>query len=228
VIPRPLVLLVEDELVMRRVLQVALRSQGYAVAEAETGAQAIARVEAEPPDVVLLDLGLPDMDGVAVAGSIRLDHELPIIVLSARSDEQQQIRALDAGANDYVTKPFREGELMARVRAALRRESRRAERRDLVIGDLRVEPLARRVFLGDEEVALTPTEFKLLYLLAQERGRVVTHRQLLQDVWGPAHADEVQYLRVYMKQLRHKLEEDPARPKRLVTALGVGYRLIPR
>ncbi|HVW27830.1 MAG TPA: response regulator transcription factor [Polyangiaceae bacterium] len=224
---RPLVLVVEDDAVMRRVLTVALRSNGYDVKTAATGQAALHEVESHTPDVVLLDLGLPDIDGFAVTAGIRRAHELPIIVLSARDEEQQQIRALDDGANDYVTKPFREGELMARIRAALRRPVAVSERRDIRCGDLHLDVTQRRLFVRDVSVALTTTEFKLLHLLAQEPDRVVTHQRLLKAVWGTGYTHELQYLRVYMRQLRQKIEEDPSRPRRLLTALGVGYRLVP-
>jgi len=225
---RPLILVVEDEELMRRVLHVALRSQGYDVAEAATGNQALLKVRARTPDAIILDLGLPDMDGAQVASCVREEHETPIIVLSARGEEQHQIRALDAGANDYVTKPFREGELMARIRAALRNANHIPNRSELRVGDLRIDVLQRRVFLRNAEVVLTPTEFKLLHLLASEAGRVLSHSQLLREVWGPSHVEELQYLRVYMKQLRQKIEEDPSQPQRLLTTPGVGYRLARR
>lgn len=225
---RPLILIVEDEAVMRRVLLLALDAHGYSVVEAVTGEQALTRVHDQPPDAVILDLGLPDMDGVAVARAVRDAHDLPIIVLSARNEEQEQIRALDAGVNDYVTKPFREGELMARVRAALRHGARLSARQEMVVGDIRIDAVERRVFLRDTEVELTPTEFKLLHLLAREAGRVVTHDKLLREVWGPAHVEDLQYLRVFMKQLRKKLEAESARPKRITTAPGIGYRLVAR
>jgi two-component system KDP operon response regulator KdpE len=151
---------------------------------------------------------------------------VPIIVLSGRVEEQHQIRALDGGANDYVTKPFREGELMARLRAALRRPTALAERREIHVGDVYIEAMQRRVFVGDAEVTLTPTEYKLLYALACESDRVVTHQQLLRAVWGPSKAEDVHYLRVYMKHLRQKMETDPSRPQRILTALGVGYQLV--
>jgi two-component system KDP operon response regulator KdpE len=219
------VLLVEDDRDMRRVLQVALRGRGYEVVAAANGTQALNSVQEAPPHLMILDLGLPDIDGVDVAANVRKKHELPIIVLSARGEEEQQIKALDAGANDFVTKPFREGELMARVRAALRHAPRAQEQRELEVGDIRMDTVSRQVFVKDEEVALTPIEFKLLQLLLCEGGRVLRHRDLLCQVWGPQCAEEVQYLRVFMRQLRAKIEDDAARPRRLVTVLGVGYRL---
>ncbi len=222
---RPLILVVEDESVMRKVLRLALNGQGYDVVEAGTGSQALLKIMSRVPDAVILDLGLPDMDGVQVAREIREKYPIPIIVLSAREEEQQQIRALDAGANDYVTKPFREGELMARIRVALRSPVSNASPHELVIGELRLQVLQRRTFVRGVEVALTPTEFKLLHLLAREAGRVLSHSQLLREVWGPAQTEEVQYIRVYMKQLRQKIEDDPSQPRRLLTTPGVGYRL---
>ena len=222
---RPVILVVEDERDMRKVLLVALSSHGYEVVVAESGKQALLKVRDIPPNVLILDLGLPDMDGVQIVSAVRREHELPIIILSARNEEQQQIRALDAGANDYVTTPFREGELMARVRAAVRYGPRVREFRELTVGDIRIDAVRRRVFVKGVEVELTPIEFKLLHLLACEAGQVLTHHKLLREVWGPRRVEEVQYLRVYMKQLREKIEDNPSQPKRIVTALGVGYRL---
>lgn len=221
-----LILVVEDEAVMRRVLTLMLHSRGYLVAQAETGQQAVDRLRAGRPDAMIVDLGLPDMDGIDVVTIAHRDHRVPIIVLSARAEEQQQIGALDAGADDYVTKPFREGELMARLRAVLRRAPL-AVRDELSVGDLKLDVYARAVTCADEPVSLTPLEFRLLQVLAEARGRVVTHERLLTEVWGPEHANEVQYLRVYMKQLRRKIEDEPPNPKRLLTILGVGYRLVP-
>jgi len=220
------VLVVEDDAVMRRVLLVTLRGYGYDASAAVSARDALEHVETRAPDAMILDLGLPDMDGVQVATAVRRRHDLPIIVLSARGDEQQQIEALDAGANDYVTKPFREGELMARVRAALRRPVSLPERKMIEVGTIRIDALERRVFLRDAEIALTPIEFKLLYVLARESPSIVTHEHLLETGWSPHRSEDVQSLRVYIKQLRRKLETDPARPQCLVTALGVGYRLL--
>jgi two-component system KDP operon response regulator KdpE len=222
---RSVVLLVEDDHEMRGVLKTALQDRGYEVVAAASGTQALNTFREAPPHLMILDLGLPDIDGVDVAARVRKRYELPIIVLSARGDEEQQIKALDAGANDFVTKPFREGELMARVRAALRNGPKARELGELVVGDVRMDTMARRVFVGEKEVTLTPTELKLLHLLLCEGGRVVTHRELLCQVWGAHAAEEVQYLRVFMRQLRAKIEEDASRPRRLVTVLGIGYRL---
>jgi two-component system, OmpR family, KDP operon response regulator KdpE len=223
---RPVVLLVEDDRDMRNVLLVALQGRGYEVVATATGSQALSRLRQAPADVMILDLGLPDIDGVDVALNVRQHHDLPIIVLSARREEEQQVKAFDAGANDYVTKPFREAELMARVRAALRYGQCAREFSELKVGDIRMDTVDRRVFLNDVEVLLSPIEFKLLRILLGESGGVVTHGRLLREVWGPGSRNELQYLRVYMRQLRVKMEEDAARPKRILTALGVGYRVV--
>jgi len=223
---RHVVLVVEDDSVMQGVLTLALRNQGYQVVPAGTGREALNEVSLRPPDVMILDLGLPDLDGFQVASAVRSRHELPIIVLSARDGEEDQIRALDSGANDYVTKPFREGELMARVRAALRKPIPFSERRELRVGELRIDCLLRTVRVRDVPVTLTPTEFDLLYFLAKNADQVVTHHQLLREVWGAHKGEDVHYLRVYMRQLRQKIEDDPSDPKRIVTALGLGYRLV--
>ncbi len=223
---RSTLLVVEDDAEMRGVVSFALRSYGYDVQEAATGAEALSQIQTRAPDAVILDLGLPDIDGFVVTACIRQEHDFPIIVLSARSEEQHQVRALDSGANDYVTKPFREGELMARIRAALRRPVPALERREIVLGDLRIESSQRRVFVRGNEVALTRTEFELLDVLARNADRVVTHKQLLRAVWGAEHLEEVHYLRVYIKLLRGKIEKNPSHPTRILTTLGVGYRLV--
>jgi two-component system KDP operon response regulator KdpE len=222
---RASVLVVEDDAVMLGVLSVALKSHGYDVRAAASGGEALTEIRRKLPDAMILDLGLPDMDGFEVAARVRDRSELPIIVLSARGEEYSQIRALDEGANDYVTKPFREGELMARVRVALRRPVDRTARTQLVVGDVRIDELQQRVFVQEVEVEVTPTEFKLLQLLARHPDQVVTHQQLLREIWGAARVSEMQYLRVYVKQLRQKIEKDPSHPQRIRTALGVGYRL---
>jgi two-component system KDP operon response regulator KdpE len=224
----PAVLVIEDELPMRRVLRSALGGQGYRVWEAGSVEEGLSAFASRSPQAVLLDLGLPDGEGFEVVERIRETSEVPIVVISARGEERDQVRALDGGANDYVTKPFREAELFARLRAALRsaaRASRHAE--TLTIGPLRIQCFERRVFMDEVEIQLTPTEFSLLQVLAREAGRVITHRQLLRQVWGAAYVDDVQYLRVFMKQLRQKLERDPLHPQLLVTTPGVGYRLRP-
>jgi two-component system KDP operon response regulator KdpE len=226
--PEPVatVLVIEDEHHMRRTLSSMLTHEGYETLEAASGAEGLTMCFARLPQLILLDLGLPDIDGIAVTRQIREGTETPIIIISARGDESDQIEALDSGANDYVTKPFREGELLARVRVAIRwARSPRGESDPFVGGELRVDPAARRVFMGGVEIDLTPTEYKLLLVLVRHAGQVVTHQQLLRDIWGPAYIKEVQYLRVYMKQLRYKLEKEPAQPQYLITAPGVGYRL---
>ena len=223
---KSLLLVVEDDAEMRGVISFTLRNYGYEVREAATGAEALSQIQTRTPDAVVLDLGLPDIDGFVVTACIRQEHQFPIIILSARGEEQHQVRALDSGANDYVTKPFREGELMARIRAALRRPVPVAERRDLNVGDLRIDAAQRRVFVRGTEITLTRTEFDLLDVLARNADRVVTHKQILRAVWGAEHVDEVHYLRVYIKLLRTKIEKNPARPTRILTTLGVGYRLV--
>lgn len=223
----PLVLLVEDELQMRRFLRASLKSRGYRLVESETGSDALAQAATHNPDVVLLDLGLPDMDGLEVTRRLREWTATPIIVLSARGQEEDKIGALDGGADDYLTKPFSVPELLARIRVALRHKARTGaepEEPVFVDGDLRIDLGRRQVCLGDQEIHLTPIEYKLLVTLVRSAGKVITHRQLLKEVWGPAYASQSQYLRVYMGQLRHKLERDPARPKYLITEPGVGYR----
>ena len=224
---RPTLLVVEDNAELRRVLLLALRNQDYQVQEAESGAEALAHIRRQSPDAIVLDLGLPDVSGFELISRIRSEHELPILVLSANADEEQQVRALDAGASDCVTKPFRERELLARIRVLLRRPASTETELDCItLGDLRLEPTKRRLFVANAEVKLTRTEFDLLEALARKANRVVTHGHLLQAVWGANHAHEVHYLRVYVKLLRQKIEENPAQPKRLLTALGLGYRLI--
>jgi two-component system KDP operon response regulator KdpE len=225
--PQPRVLVVEDEAPMRRFLRTTLATHGYDVVEAATAAEALAHATAYAPELVVLDLGLPDADGLDVARRIREWTLTPIIVLSARGQESDKIAALDAGADDYLTKPFGAGELLARIRVALRHAARVNEAPEpvLVLGDLSIDLAMRRVLRGGAEVHLTPIEYKLLALLARHAGKVVTHRQLLRDVWGPGSVEQTHYLRIYMGQLRHKLEAEPARPRYLVTEPGVGYRL---
>jgi len=222
-----LVLLVEDEIQMRRFLKVALESDGYRFVEAGTAGEGLSQAATRNPAVVLLDLGLPDMDGLEFIRRVREWSQVPIIVISAREQESVKVRALDAGADDYLTKPFGVGELLARVRVAIRHaEIQESGREESVFaaGDLRVDFPRRQVFLGTTEVHLTPLEYKLLLVLVRNAGKVVTHRQLLKEVWGPSNVEHTQYLRVYMTQLRHKLESDPARPRYLLNEPGVGYR----
>jgi two-component system, OmpR family, KDP operon response regulator KdpE len=224
----PLVLVVEDEPQVRRFLRPALEAQGYRVVEAITAADAIVQATSHNPDVVLLDLGLPDGDGIEVTRRLREWSTVPIIVVSARGQEADKVKALDAGADDYLTKPFGTGELLARLRVAQRHQARfKDDVRDPVFeaGGLKVDLGRRHVSRDGEEIHLTPLEYKLLATLARYGGRVITHRQLLKEVWGPTSVNETQYLRVYMAQLRHKIERDPARPELLITETGVGYRL---
>jgi two-component system KDP operon response regulator KdpE len=235
--PAPLILLIDDEAPIRRFLGTTLAAHGYRYDEATTAREGIVQVSARPPDVILLDLGLPDMDGLELAQQIRSWSAIPIIVLSARGQEQDKVKALDAGADDYLTKPFGVPELLARIRVALRHAARGEDDGQSMYafaiggGDgFRID-LARRLVwkrtTGEErEVRLTPTEFRLLAKLVKHNGRVLTHGQILREVWGTAHEHDVAYLRVYMGQLRHKLEADPARPAFLLTEPGVGYRLV--
>lgn len=222
------VLLIEDEAEIRRFLRTTLHPYGYRLYEATSGAEGLAQASARNPDMILLDLGLPDMNGTTVIEKIRAWSSMPIIVLSARDQEQVKVDALDLGADDYVTKPFGVEELLARMRAALRHANRTTgDAADTVctFGDLSVDLGRRQVFVSGSEVHLTPIEYKLLTTLVRYAGKVVTHRQLLKEVWGPLHVEEAQYLRVYMRQLRNKVETNPTQPRHLVTELGVGYRL---
>jgi len=221
------VLVIDDEAAIRRFLRAALTSQGYQVTEAATGSDGLAQAATRTPDLILLDLGLPDLDGLAVTQRLRAWTGTPIVVLSARGQEADKIAALDAGADDYVTKPFAIGELSARMRAALRRSAHDGDGESDLFesGDLRIDRGRRTVSLQGKEVRLTPIEWKLLVALAKRPGRVLTHGHLLREVWGPGAGEQHHYLRVYMAQLRHKLEDDPARPRHLTTEPGVGYRL---
>jgi two-component system KDP operon response regulator KdpE len=224
----PLVLVVEDELQMRRFLRASMSAHGYRVAEAVTAADAVTSASTENPEVILLDLGLPDGDGIDVLRRIREWSRVPVIVISARGRDDDKVAALDGGADDYLTKPFSVDELLARVRVALRHaESARAARDEPVLEfrNLRIDLVRREVKVSDREVHLTPIEYKLLVLLAQNAGRVLTHRQIIREVWGASYAGQTHYVRVHMAELRKKIEDDPARPRLLVTEPGVGYRL---
>jgi two-component system KDP operon response regulator KdpE len=224
--PQPLILVIEDEVQMRRFLRASLSSNGYQVVETDTAEAGVAQAAARNPDLVLLDLGLPDQDGLVVTQRLREWAKTPIIVISARGREEDKIQALDAGADDYLTKPFGVGELLARIRVALR-NSARGELGSIqfAVGPLKVDLVRRQVLVNGQEVHLTPIEYKLLATLVKHAGRVITHRQLLKEVWGPNSSEQTQYLRVYMGQLRHKLEQNPSRPQFLTTEPGVGYRL---
>ncbi len=221
------ILLIEDEPEIRRFLRTTLPAHGFRLYEAMTGKDGLAEAKARNPDLILLDLGLPDLEGNEVIRRIREWTTTPIIVLSARDQEHAKVAALDLGADDYVTKPFGVQELLARVRTALRHAAQSADAPDsvFVLGDLKVDLGRRQVFVSGKEVHLTPIEYRLLTTLIRYAGKVLTHRQLLKEVWGPLHVGEGHYLRVYMRQLRNKLEKTPAHPRYLVTELGVGYRL---
>ena len=223
-----MILLIEDEPQMQRFLRIVLQGQGYRFIEAQTGQEGLVQAATRSPDIILLDLGLPDIDGLEVTRRLREWSDIPIIVLSAREQEQDKIKALDAGADDYLTKPFGAGELLARIRVAIRHKVMRQSATGepvFILDNLRVDMSRRQVFLNEQEVHLTPIEYKLLTVLIQNAGKVVTHSQLLKEVWGPSYSKETQYLRVYMTQLRHKLESDPARPRFLINEPGIGYRL---
>ena len=219
------VLVVDDEPQILRGLRVVLRNAGFQVETATTKAAALDAVSTRPPDVMLLDLVLPDGSGVEVCEDVRRWGALPIVVLSAVGDEREKVRALDAGADDYITKPFGSDELTARVRAVLRRAGDSGSEPVVKLGELTVDLAARRVLRDGEEVHLTPIEFDLLRVLTAHRGKLVTHRRLLQEVWGPQYVSETHYLRVHVAHIRAKIEADPARPRLLMTDPGVGYRL---
>jgi two-component system KDP operon response regulator KdpE len=224
---RRLVLVVEDEPGITAFLTASLHAGGYRVVAASTARRAIIDATTHKPDLAIVDLGLPDRDGIDVIRAVREWSRMPLIVLSARIDERSKIEALDAGANDYITKPFGVGELLARIRASLRVTQRPPSgERVLRFEDATIDLDARRATRGGEDIHLTPIEFRLLTCLANQLGLVVTHRQLLTEVWGPQHAGDTHYLRIYMKQLRDKLEVDPVQPRHLRTETGVGYRLV--
>lgn len=222
----PLLLLVEDEAPIRRFVRASLTSEGYRVEEADTAKQAIRIATQQPPDLVILDLGLPDGDGLDVLQRLREWSRAPVVILSARDQEKQKVAALDAGADDYLTKPFGTGELLARIRVALRHANRTPDESAVFeSGDLKIDLATRRVFAHGAEVKLTPLEYKLLATLVKHAGKVLTHSFLLKEVWGPQQVRETHYVRVFMAGLRRKIEEDPARPRHLLTEQGVGYRL---
>jgi two-component system KDP operon response regulator KdpE len=224
--PVPRVLVVEDEIQMRRFLRTALAAQDYAVAEAESVREALVAATTTSPELILLDLGLPDGDGIELTRRIREWSQVPIIVISARGKEDDKVAALDAGADDYLTKPFGMKELLARMRVALRRATLQGQASPILeIGALHIDLERREVLVDGREVHVTPIEYRLLTFLARNAGKVLTHRQILTEVWGPPYANETHYLRVFMAQLRRKVEADPARPKLLGTEPGVGYRM---
>jgi two-component system KDP operon response regulator KdpE len=226
--PHPVILAIEDDPQIRRFLRTGLSAEGFEVFEADTGSKGLIEAGTRKPDLVILDLGLPDIDGVEVVKRLREWTSMPVIVLSARSNEHDKIAALDAGADDYLTKPFGIGELLARIRVALRHATANTAdggNRVFSVANLRVDLEKRLVFVSERQVHLTPIEYRLLIVLVKHAGKVLTHRQLLKDVWGLAYIERSHYLRIYMGQLRHKLEDDPARPRMLLTEAGVGYRL---
>ena len=226
--PRTLVLVVEDEPQMRRFIRATLTSHGYRLIEASTSAEALTLATTHNPEIVLLDLGLPDGDGIEITKRIREWSRMPIIVISARGREDDKVTTLDAGADDYLTKPFGVNELLARMRVALRHAQSTASSnvtQVMEFGELKIDLTRREVMMGVNLVHLTPIEYKLLVFLAQHAGKVVTHQQILKEVWGPVYANQAHYVRVHMAELRKKIESNPARPKLLVTEPGVGYRL---
>ena len=233
--PAPVAIVIEDEPQIRRFVRAALEAEGWQVHEAGTVQRGLAEAGTRKPDLLILDLGLPDGNGMDLIRDVRGWSGVPIVVLSARTDEADKIAALDAGADDYLTKPFGVGELLARVRANVRRpraalpDGAPADGADALFryGEVEVDRAARLVRRSGEEVHLTPIEYRLLLVLVTHAGRVLTHRQLLREVWGPSHADQSHYLRIYMGHLRQKLEADPAQPKHLLTETAVGYRLVP-
>ncbi len=226
--PQISVLVVEDDQQLCRFLHTALTSQGFKVTQAESAREALVQATTHSPELILMDLGLPDLDGIELTKQIREWSRVPIIVISARGREDDKVSALDAGADDYLTKPFGVNELLARIRVALRHASQATATQEvsaLDFGTLRIDLVRREVTVNREPVRLTPLEYRLLVYLAQNAGRVLTHRQILKEVWGQAYAGETHYLRVFMLQLRRKIEEDPAHPRLLLTEQGVGYRM---
>ena len=224
----PVIVVIEDDPAIRLFLRTGLGAHGFKVFEADNGKQGIIEAGIRKPDLIILDLGLPDMDGVEVIKTIRAWSVMPIIILSARSGEQHKIDALDAGADDYLTKPFGLGELLARIRVALRHSINSPEQGENGVffnDELKVDLLKRQVFVGNREIHLTPIQYRLLSVLIKNAGKVLTHQHLLKEVWGPSYKDNSHYLRIYMSQLRQKLETDPTQPKYLLTESGVGYRL---
>jgi two-component system KDP operon response regulator KdpE len=224
------ILLIEDERQMRRFLRVTLQSEKYNVLEAETATDGLSQAATRSPDIVLLDLGLPDMDGLDVIEKLREWSAMPVIVISAREQEGDKIKALDRGADDYLTKPFGAGELLARIRVALRHAAPKSQEQQdavFVAEELRIDFLKRQVYCGSQEIHLTPIEYRLLTVLVRNAGRVMTHRQILKEVWGPPYVEQTHYLRVFMNQLRKKIEVDSTRPRFLLNEPGIGYRFKP-
>jgi two-component system KDP operon response regulator KdpE len=223
----PKILLIEDDLQTRRFLKKNLNVRDWEVIDTNSGTSGLALVREEMPDLLILDLGLPDMDGIAIIRHLRQFSTIPILVLSARSLEQSKINALDAGADDYLTKPFGIGELNSRLQALMRRISQTSVNQEIFeTGELKVDLSKRQVFVSQKEIKITPTEYHILFILIQHAGLVVTYKHLLKNVWGMQHLDNQHYLRIYMRRLRHKIEENPTQPRYLLTETGVGYRLL--
>lgn len=228
---KPLVLIVEDDLPIRKFLATSLKNHNYRLLLVESGTEALTMSVSHMPDLIILDLGLPDIDGIEVIKQLRAWNSIPIVVVSAREHERSKIEALDSGADDYLTKPFGVGELLARIRVALRHSQmsigdRQAQRAEFRVEDFVVDFEHRRVWINGECVHLTPTEYKIIALLAKHAGKVLTHRFILKEIWGPSSMEESQYLRVFMAGLRKKIEKDPSQPRYLITEIGVGYRLL--
>jgi two-component system, OmpR family, KDP operon response regulator KdpE len=223
---QPTVLIIDDEVQIRRLLRVTLEANGYRVLEAASGRDGLAEAAQRPADVIILDLGLPDMDGVQVLKRLREWSQAPVLVLSVREGEEDKVSALDNGADDFMNKPFSTAELLARLRVAQRHARPVSDNAIFQSGQLEVDLASRIVRLKGQEVKLTPTEYSLLRLLVRNAGKVVTHRQILKEVWGPEYGEQTHYLRVYLAHLRDKLEANPARPELLITEPGVGYRLV--
>ena len=224
------ILLIEDERQMRRFLRVTLQSESYGVIEAETAADGLSQAAMRNPDIIILDLGLPDMDGLEVIKKLREWSAVPVIIISAREQEGDKIKALDRGADDYLTKPFGVGELLARIRVALRHavpQDKDQGESVFIADDLKIDFLKRQVYIGTREIHLTPIEYRLLTVLVRNAGRVMTHRQILKEVWGPPYIEQTHYLRVFMNQLRKKIEADSTRPRFLLNEPGIGYRFKP-
>ena len=227
ILDSPKILLIEDDLQTRRFLKKNLNVRDWEVIDTDSGTSGLALIREEMPDLLILDLGLPDMDGITIIKHLRQFSTIPILVLSARSLEQSKINALDAGADDYLTKPFGIGELNSRLQALMRRISQTPVNQEIFeTGELKVDLSKRQVFVSQKEIKITPTEYHILFILIQHAGLVVTYKHLLKNVWGMQHLDNQHYLRIYMRRLRHKIEENPTQPRYLLTETGVGYRLL--
>ncbi len=223
---KPVILIIDDESQIRKILRITLESDGYKVIESENGKDGIIQAATSHPNLIILDLGLPDQDGFSVLQEIRTWSSLPVMILSVRNSEEDIVKALDLGADDYLTKPFYTAELLARVRAGLRRASQVQESSIFMNGSIKIDLVSRTVQKNDEEIKLTATEYSLLILLAKNLGKVLTHQLILKEVWGQSYVEQSQSLRVFVGQLRKKIEDDPAHPKMIITESGIGYRMI--